>query len=65
VVVADHVAIAILDFARGHSVDAIAMTTHGRGMSRLFVGSVADKLLRASGVPVLLYHPTSEAARSE
>lgn len=57
VVVADRVARAILDFARGHSVDVIAMATHGRGMSRLVVGSVADKVLRACGLPVLLYRP--------
>jgi nucleotide-binding universal stress UspA family protein len=57
VVVADHVARAILDFARGHSVDVIAMATHGRGVSRLVLGSVADKVLRASGLPVLLYRP--------
>jgi nucleotide-binding universal stress UspA family protein len=57
VIVADHVAAGILDFARGHATDAIAMATHGRGISRLFVGSVADKLLRASDVPVLLYRP--------
>ncbi|HEU4994568.1 MAG TPA: universal stress protein [Gemmatimonadaceae bacterium] len=37
--------------------DAIAMTTHGRGASRLFIGSIADKVLRATPVPLLLYRP--------
>jgi nucleotide-binding universal stress UspA family protein len=58
VVVAGHVAQAILDFASGHAVDVIAMSTHGRGASRFFVGSVADKVLRASGLPMLLHRPT-------
>jgi nucleotide-binding universal stress UspA family protein len=57
VVVAPGVAQAIIDFARGHSVDAIAMSTHGRGASRLFFGSVADKVLRASGLPMLMHRP--------
>ena len=33
------------------------MSTHGRGASRLLLGSVADKVLRSSRVPVLLYRP--------
>lgn len=39
-------------------IDVIAMSTHGRGMSRLFLGSVADKVLRGSELPMLLYRPT-------
>jgi nucleotide-binding universal stress UspA family protein len=62
VVVATHVARALLEFAPQHDVDAIAMSTHGRGMSRLFVGSVADKVLRGSSVPMLLHHPLAIAA---
>lgn len=57
VVVAPHVAQAIIDFAHGHSVDVIALSTHGRGASRLIVGSVADKVLRASGLPMLVRRP--------
>ncbi|MGH9886846.1 MAG: universal stress protein [bacterium] len=57
VVVAAHVARAIVDWARGSRVDAIAMSTHGRGASRLLLGSVADKVLRASDVPMLLQRP--------
>jgi len=57
VVVAGRVAQAIIDFASGHAVDVIAMSTHGRGASRFFLGSVADKVLRASGLPMLLHRP--------
>jgi nucleotide-binding universal stress UspA family protein len=57
VVLADHVAQGIIDYARAHHVDAIAMSTHGRGASRFLLGSVADKVLRASGLPLLLHRP--------
>ena len=57
VVVGTGVAQAIIDFARGHSVDVVAMSTHGRGASRLIMGSVADKVLRASELPMLLHRP--------
>ncbi|HEY7395036.1 MAG TPA: universal stress protein [Gemmatimonadaceae bacterium] len=58
VVVDPRIAAAIIDFAHGHHIDVIAMSTHGRGMSRLFLGSVADKVLRGSELPMLLYRPT-------
>jgi hypothetical protein len=48
---------AICDFARAQHVDAVAMTTRGRGMSRLLIGSVADKVRRELEVPVLIEHP--------
>lgn len=54
VVVAENVARGVIEFGRSHDVDLIAMSTHGRGTSRYFVGSVADKVLRASGLPMLL-----------
>jgi nucleotide-binding universal stress UspA family protein len=42
-----------------HGVDLIVMTTHGRGgMSRFWLGSVADQLLRRTTVPVLLLRPS-------
>ena len=53
----EHSADAIVHYARAHDIDCIAMTTHGRGASRLFIGSVADKVLRGSGLPVLLRRP--------
>lgn len=56
--VAAHVAQTIVDFVRTEKVDAITMATHGRGASRMLLGSVADKVLRSVDVPVLLYRPT-------
>ncbi|MFM9013991.1 MAG: universal stress protein [Gemmatimonadota bacterium] len=37
--------------------DCIAIATQGRGLSRVFLGSVADKLIRSSGRPVLVLRP--------
>jgi len=38
--------------------DLIAMSTHGRkGLSRAILGSAADKVLRGTHAPVLLYRP--------
>jgi len=68
VVVAPHVAQAIIDFAYDHAADAIAMSTHGRGASRLVFGSVADKVIRGSNLPMLLHRPIGIAdpdARTE
>jgi nucleotide-binding universal stress UspA family protein len=45
----------ILDHVRTRQADLIAMSTHGRsGIERWVMGSVAEKVLRASAVPVLL-----------
>jgi nucleotide-binding universal stress UspA family protein len=41
--------------------DLIVMTTHGRGpVSRAFLGSVADELIRRAPVPLLLLRPSPE-----
>jgi nucleotide-binding universal stress UspA family protein len=54
-------AVAILDYARNHAVDMIAMATHGRGgTARMLLGSVADKVVRGAEAPVLLYRPSAE-----
>ncbi|MFM8567355.1 MAG: universal stress protein [Gemmatimonadota bacterium] len=37
------------------------MATQGRGLSRVFVGSVADKLVRTAGRPVLVPRPGNRA----
>jgi nucleotide-binding universal stress UspA family protein len=48
----------ITDFAQRERVDLIALATHGRsGVSRWVFGSVADRLVRSSSVPVLLVRP--------
>jgi nucleotide-binding universal stress UspA family protein len=45
----------IVEYAHGHSMDLIAMSTHGRsGLLRLVFGSAADQVLRQVGTPVLL-----------
>lgn len=58
VVVDTQPSFAILEAARQHHADLIALATHGRGgLGRLMLGSVADKVLRGTTLPVLLYHP--------
>jgi nucleotide-binding universal stress UspA family protein len=57
VVVAEQIAQSIVDQIGAKDVDVVAMSTHGRGASRWLFGSVADKVLRSSRVPVLLYRP--------
>jgi len=55
-------AMAVATYAREMETDLVVMTTHGRGgISRLWLGSVADGVVRRSGVPVLLLRPTAEA----
>ena len=45
----------IVDYASKNEVDLIVMASHGRsGVSRWAYGSVADKVLRSTCVPVLL-----------
>ena len=57
-------AITILDYAHEHAADLIAMATHGRGgVARMLLGSVADKVVRGSGTPVLLRRPAAEVAQ--
>lgn len=48
----------IIDYAEDHKVDLIAIATHGRsGLKRLVFGSVAESVLRGSGLPILLIKP--------
>ena len=52
---------AILELATERDVDLIVMGTHGRrGLSRLFLGSVAEKVVRLSPVPVLTVSTEAE-----
>ncbi|MEL7561980.1 universal stress protein [Dehalogenimonas sp. 4OHTPN] len=54
---------AIINYASTHAVDLIVMATHGRGgLTRWAFGSVADKVLRQSPVPVLLSPVTGSRA---
>jgi nucleotide-binding universal stress UspA family protein len=52
-------AAAILDDAQKNAVDVIALATQGQGgMKRFFLGSVADKVVRGTVTPVLVYRPS-------
>ena len=58
VVVSDSPAQAILDQARPEATDCVAIATRGAmGVKRLLLGSVTDKVVRGSDVPVLALHP--------
>ncbi|HSJ57175.1 MAG TPA: universal stress protein [Anaerolineae bacterium] len=49
------VADCIVDYAETNQMDLIAMCTHGRtGLARWALGSVADRVLRAGSIPILL-----------
>jgi nucleotide-binding universal stress UspA family protein len=49
---------AIVEYATTHEVDLIAIATHGRrNIGRLVFGSVADHVIRNSGIPVLSVTP--------
>lgn len=51
---------AILDVAAEREVDLIALSTHGRRpVSRFFLGSVADKVIRGAAVPTLVSRPSA------
>jgi nucleotide-binding universal stress UspA family protein len=48
----------ITDFVEVTGIDLIVMSTHGRGgLQRLLVGSVTDRVIRSSHVPVLAIPP--------
>ena len=50
----------IMDAARG--ADSIIMATHGRtGLDHILIGSIAEKVVRHSPVPVLTIRPTVQA----
>jgi nucleotide-binding universal stress UspA family protein len=52
----------IVDAARCRAADLIVMSSHGRsGVSRLVMGSVAESVLRATTVPILLIRPHGAA----
>ncbi len=52
----------ILDEAKQSKADLIVIGTHGRrGVARALIGSVAEKVVRMSPVPVLTVHGAEEA----
>jgi nucleotide-binding universal stress UspA family protein len=59
VVRGDDAAITLARCAARHGVDVICISSHGRsGIKRALVGSVADQLLRATRLPVLVLRPS-------
>ena len=53
----------ICDLVTAHPNSLVAMTTHGRsGVGRMILGSVAERVVRQSGGPVLLVRASQEAA---
>lgn len=52
---------AIVEAAPEHGFDLVVIGTHGRrGVPRLFLGSVAEKVVRAAPVPVLTVQATTQ-----
>jgi nucleotide-binding universal stress UspA family protein len=61
VIVTGPIADAIIEFAKNQKADLIAMSTHGRtGPSRWLLGSVADRVVRGAGMPVLMVRPVKK-----
>ncbi|MEE8318090.1 MAG: universal stress protein [Dehalococcoidales bacterium] len=57
-VVTGKAADSLADFAAKNEVDLIIIATHGRsGISRWVWGSVADRILHSSSVPILMVRP--------
>jgi nucleotide-binding universal stress UspA family protein len=53
-------AVAILEAARAQNLGLIALETHGhRGLTRMLLGSVADKVVRGAVTPVLIHRPVT------
>ena len=49
----------ILAYLNEHPIDLVVMGTAGRGgLSRLMIGSVADRVVRAAPCPVVTVHPS-------
>lgn len=48
----------IVQYARAYNIDLIVIATHGRtGLSHVIMGSIAEKVIRHSPVPVLTVRP--------
>jgi nucleotide-binding universal stress UspA family protein len=53
-----HPAESIVHYAEENRFNLVALATHGRsGLKRLVFGSVADYVIRKSGLPILLIKP--------
>ena len=48
----------IIDYAHDNAIDLICISTHGHsGLGRVIFGSIADQVLRESGLPILVIKP--------
>ena len=57
---------AIVDYATVHKFDLIVMGTHGRrGVAHLFVGSVAERVVRTAPCPVLTVRALTAAGEQD
>ncbi len=57
---------AIQNHAAARGVDLVVMATHGRGpLSRFWLGSTADSLIRRSTIPILLMRPREEEPETQ
>lgn len=53
----------IINFAKNNEVDLVVMGTHGRkGVDRVLFGSIAEKVLVQSPVPVVTIRPKGQTA---
>lgn len=53
---------ALMNYATATRVDLIVMTTHGYGaLTRFWLGSIADKLVRRAPMPILFVRPKEDA----
>ena len=51
----------IVRYAQRNDIDMIVATTHGRtGLSRMLLGSTAEKIVRKAPCPVMVVRPTGQ-----
>lgn len=61
VILSGYAAQEIIDYATGNAMDVIVMGTHGRtGIDRVLFGSVAEKVVKTSAVPVMTIRPKEQ-----
>jgi nucleotide-binding universal stress UspA family protein len=53
----DNPSAAIREYIDRTKPDAVALATHGRGFTRLFLGGIADELVRTGDRPILVFRP--------
>ena len=65
VILAGKPAESLIEYVHNNSIDLLIMATHGRsGLTKLFWGSIAEKVIHAVNVPVLLVKADSNGENS-